>query len=386
MKKLSVLFIILFSLVGFLALGNVDEASAQENPVQCGGIQGLVCPSGFYCEYEDGSKVAPNPDASGICRSNDYDCKGKTNGTTCKRCQPCPAGQICAKICIVETGTCQNNDCTVVPTATPTPIPPWSIAPVTAGTVDLCKSLTISDNTLGSGENIQVTAKSTSTDIISFGYWLYNMDNVAGGNPKPIRFTTDTAKVAGKVVNKQISDDTHVLTINFYDVDRKDRNWNYYMSKPKRIRVDAYFKKAGTNVWSKYNANCSKVFNATTVDPTPTPVASCVCAAAGTCATSCFFDKFGSAVTYTNPIKCNLGAGLFSSAPTAANKNQWCRNYMRTKGDSNGDGKASILDYFYYMSATAFGAKLPPTVNIDFNGDGVISSADKTILMKSLKP
>jgi hypothetical protein len=59
---------------------------------------------------------------------------------------------------------------------------------------------------------------------------------------------------------------------------------------------------------------------------------------------------------------------------------------MRTKGDANGDGKASILDYFYYVSATVFGAKLPPTVNIDFNGDGVVSSADKAVLMKSLRP
>jgi hypothetical protein len=386
MKKIIVLLGFTLAFAFALSTINVAKTYAQDTDV-CGGIQGLVCSDGYFCEYEDGDKAAPYPDAAGKCKSNEYNCKGKANGTVCKRCQPCPQGQICAKVCIIESGTCQSQLCTVVPTATPTPIPPWNIAPVTAGAAELCTSLIISDTNLAAGESMTATSKSTSNDIIAFGWWFYNMDNLTAANaPKPIRFVSAGTEVAGVIRNKQIAGSEATLTIDFADINRRDFNWTYYMPKPKRIKVDAYFKKAGTTVWSKYNAACSKTFNAATVNPTPTPVATCLCGTTNTCATSCFFDKFAAGVAYTNPVKCNLGAGLFSSAPTAANKNKWCRNYLRTKGDSNGDGKVSILDYFYYVSATVFGAKLPPTANIDFNGDGVVSSADKAVLMKSLKP
>lgn len=344
MKKFLKTVLILLFFIGVLgALGN----NALAQTAQCGGIQGSLCPNGFFCEYANGSRIAPYPDASGTCESN-------------------------AKL---------------TPTATPTPIPPWGIAPVVAGTEELCTSLVLSDTNLAPGETLTATSKSTSSDIVAFGWWFYNMDNLTtGGTPKPIKFVATGDDVAGVVQHKQITTSQANLKIDFFDINRRDQNWNYYMPKPKKIRVDAYFKKVGTTSWSKYNANCSKVFNAATVDPTPTPVASCSCAAAGTCAATCFFDKFGSGVAYTNPVKCNLGAALFSSAPAAADKNGWCRSYMRTRGDANGDGKVGILDYFYYVSATVFGAKLPPSANIDFNGDGVVSSADKAVLIKSLKP
>lgn len=289
-----------------------------------------------------------------------------------------------------------------VPTKTPTPIPtatpggptltptppaqaaPWNIAAVVPGTAELCQSMTVSDTVLGPGESMTITSKSTSNDIISFGWWFYNMDNLASGNPKPIKFVSGGTNVAGVIKNKQIADNENILTVDFDDINRRDFNWTYYMPKPKRIRVEGYFKKAGTTVWSKLNPACTKTFNALTVDPTPTPVATCLCAS-NSCAASCFFDKFPAGVTYNAPIKCN-SPGAYVSVPTAANKNQFCRNYLRVRGDVNGDGKVNILDYFYYISATVFGAKLPPTANIDFNGDGVVSSADKTILMKSLKP
>lgn len=36
-------------------------------PVPCGGIQGLSCPTGETCVYDNGSTRAPNPDAAGNC-------------------------------------------------------------------------------------------------------------------------------------------------------------------------------------------------------------------------------------------------------------------------------------------------------------------------------
>lgn len=274
------------------------------------------------------------------------------------------------------------------PTATPTTPPnqPWSINPVNPGTVDLCQAMTLSDTNLKQGESLTVTSTSSNSDIISFGWWLYNMDNLDNaGKPKPIKFVSGTTKVAGVIKTKEVAGNDATLTIDFADVNRKDFNWNYYMPRPKRIRVDGYFKKTGTTAWSKFDSDCSKVFNAATNDPTPTPNPNCKCNTSNSCTTACFFDKYTTGVTYAGTIKCNA-PGSYSSDPTAAQKNQFCQNYLRTKGDANGDGKVTILDYFYYAAGSVFGAKLPPITNIDFNGDGSVSSADKTILMKTLKP
>jgi len=260
----------------------------------------------------------------------------------------------------------------------------WAIAPVVGGKDDLCESLTLSAVTLGQGESITVTSKSKNSDTVSFGWWLYNMDNLdAKKKPMPIKFVTGT-KVAGVVKNKTVADDTNTLIIDFEDINRRDISWKNYQPKPKNIRVDAYFKKTGSTKWSKFDASCSKTFKALTVDPTPTPNAKCVCGATGSCAAVCFFDKHASGAAYTSPMKCNLPASLFKTAPTSANKTAWCRTYLRTKGDANGDGLANVLDYYYYVAGT-FGAKLNPNINIDFNGDNVISNADRQILIKSLK-
>jgi hypothetical protein len=56
---------------------------------------------------------------------------------------------------------------------------------------------------------------------------------------------------------------------------------------------------------------------------------------------------------------------------------------MRTKGDSDGNGNASLKDYFYYVAAK-FGAKIPPTVNPDFNGDDKVDEKDGEIIIKSI--
>lgn len=122
-----------------------------------------------------------------------------------------------------------------------------------------------------------------------------------------------------------------------------------------------------------------------TTDLIPTPNPACVCTTGDVCANVCFYDKYASGVTYNSPIKCGLSSSIFSNAPTAVNKNNWCRYYLKTKGDANGDGKVNMMDYFYYVAAS-FGAKLPPSVNVDLNGDGFISSIDRAILVKTLKP
>ena len=153
------------------------------------------------------------------------------------------------------------------------------------------------------------------------------------------------------------------------------------MPRPNKIRVDSYFKRAGTAAWSKYDAACSKTFTVATVDPTPTPKPGCICNTSNNCSTACFFDKF-SKVNYASPIKCNL-SGIFTTAPTAAQKTSWCRTYLKTKGDADSDGKANFLDYFYYVAARS-SAKVPPTVNVDFDGNGLITTADRDIIIKSI--
>lgn len=129
-------------------------------------------------------------------------------------------------------------------------------------------------------------------------------------------------------------------------------------------------------------------------DPTATPIISgtpaptgnpnCKCSAQGNCTTQCQFNKFTDIATYSNPIKCGLPNGRFQSVPTANQKNDWCRSEMRTKGDADGNGRAALRDYFYYVAAV-HGDKIPPTVNPDFNGDNMVNGKDRAIIIKSLK-
>jgi len=276
---------------------------------------------------------------------------------------------------------------------TPTPIDPnhppsenIMAVPLT-GTGDLCESETISTGVMPNNGFLTVTSNAKNGDMVAFGYAFYNMDNLdAAGKPKPIIFTTVPYSVGREFA---VSRKSLTINVNFSDVDFKDTSWNYYMPKPKNIRVDAYFKNtAGT--WSQVDKKCQVTFKMNSIDPTPTPNAACVCAAAGTCSTACFFDKFATTTTspyaYSNPIKCSLGADLFMSTPAQADKDKWCRNYYRTKGDANGDGKATLMDYFYFLSARS-GQNLPPSVNVDFDGDGYVTEGrDRAVIMQSLIP
>lgn len=119
--------------------------------------------------------------------------------------------------------------------------------------------------------------------------------------------------------------------------------------------------------------------------PTPTPVPGCLCNTDDSCAAVCVFDKF-SDVTYNNmnTIKCSLSASLFAATPSIDNKRSWCLATKRTKGDADGNGVVNMDDYYYYVSA-ANGGKIPTWVNPDFNGDGEVNLADRTIVVRSLK-
>lgn len=274
---------------------------------------------------------------------------------------------------------------------TPTPIDPnhppsenLMTVPLT-GTGDLCESETISSGVLDNNGFLTITSSAKNGDMVTFGYAFYNMNNLdAAGKPKPIIFATAPYAVGREF---GVSRKSYTINVNFSDIDFKDTSWNYYMPKPKNIRVDAYFKNTA-GVWSQIDKKCQVTFKANSIDPTPTPNAACVCSAAGTCATACFFDKFATtnAYAYSNPMKCNLGADLFMSTPTQANRDGWCRNYLRTKGDANGDGKATLMDYFYFVSARS-GQNLPTSVNVDFDGDGYVTEGpDRAVIMQSLIP
>lgn len=123
------------------------------------------------------------------------------------------------------------------------------------------------------------------------------------------------------------------------------------------------------------------------VTPTPTINVACVCNTAGACSSQCQsqFSKYPATVitTYSNPIKCGVAATFFQTAPTAGNKNDWCRRPQKTKGDADGNDKINLMDYFYYVQAKS-GGKIPAQINPDFNGDNAINNEDRIIILKTL--
>ena len=123
-----------------------------------------------------------------------------------------------------------------------------------------------------------------------------------------------------------------------------------------------------------------------TLTPTlPPDDPNCKCNALKNCTTQCQFDKFSDVTTYSNTIKCGLADTGFQTAPTSDNKNSWCRAEKRTKGDAELDKSVTVKNYFYYVTAK-LGFKIPPTVNPDFNGDNVVDTKDRDIIIKSLIP
>lgn len=109
----------------------------------CGGIAGIACPTGYVCVYGNGTRRAPNPDASGTCQiftravptatatSTSQSYVGECG--TCTNNQQCATGFYCAEIVCNEPGGCQgtcqdiylgsNCNGTTPPTLTPSPSP-----------------------------------------------------------------------------------------------------------------------------------------------------------------------------------------------------------------------------------------------------------------------
>jgi len=120
-----------------------------------------------------------------------------------------------------------------------------------------------------------------------------------------------------------------------------------------------------------------------TPEPTNTPIPNCTCWNDSICTPSiCVFDQYGD-ITYGRPIKCNRSASSNSPAIDQEDKNSYCTRTERTKGDVDGDGSVTYLDYLYYVAAKNAGG-LPRFVNADINGDGNVTSADGDIIVRTL--
>lgn len=109
----------------------------------------------------------------------------------------------------------------------------------------------------------------------------------------------------------------------------------------------------------------------------------CVCQSDNNCHSSCAVyqpENRLTGVTYTSPYKCTLNlTNQWSTDPTAANKNSFCTRSLRAKGDADGTGGVDELIDFGYWFRGAILAKLPPGINPDFDGDGVIGNTDLAI-------
>lgn len=279
---------------------------------------------------------------------------------------------------------------TPIPTLTPTPTPNLeeTTTPPAIGTKAYCQGAIISSSSLSSGGSLTVTATANNSNIKTFSYRFYNMDNSGAA----IKFKIGTTNLLyTRTIANSFTSSSNTITVTFPQLDRNDLNWSspiYGNPKPKNIKVSAFFTDLA-NATSKNEAACEVRFTANTIDPTPTPNANCKCPSnANVCNTTyCKFDKHtttGTNITYPASIGCGT-INIFQSAPTADQNDAWCRRYYRTKGDANGDGKATFLDYFYYVAARV-GGKVPANINPDFNGDNFISDIDKDIIIKSLKP
>ncbi len=121
-----------------------------------------------------------------------------------------------------------------------------------------------------------------------------------------------------------------------------------------------------------------------TPSPTPTTNPACTCNALDACSNQCTFNKITDITTYNNPIKCQaMASARYASAPTAANKTDWCRRPKRVQGDADGNDVVTIMDYFYLVSGQ-FGGKIPARINVDFNGDGTVNGEDRVVIIKGL--
>ncbi len=108
----------------------------------------------------------------------------------------------------------------------------------------------------------------------------------------------------------------------------------------------------------------------------------CQCNSSSSCTSACTFDTY-SDVKYGKPIKCSQPKGQKGPVPKSTDKTGYCLRQERTKGDVDGDGQVTYLDYFYYVQA-AGGGLVPVTLNADVDGNGTITSADHDIIIRTL--
>lgn len=377
MKKIIVIFSFLL-LIGFFSKGFVYAGSAacvcpnagsHYNLGGCGGGAGWTCQSSqkVDCTFvTDESKL----NCCGGTNCNcvyDSECITLTNPQNNNQANPPQTPN--------PPATANTTATTAVDTTTITKLAP------TEGAEDLCLSLVASKNIVNTGETFTLTATSkNNTDIQTFDFLFFNKDT-----GKPVKFTAGEYK---KNITLTVFKNTYTTdAINFTDFLFPDLNWpNYYANWPKNIIVEAYLHQSATK-WSKFDPACRVELKINSVQPTPTPNPNCLCTSGScTAAPTCLFDKYNTGFTYGSPIKCNLDNSLFFSTPTDTNKTGWCQSYLRQKGDANGDGKVDALDYFYFVSVKSASAKIPATVNVDFNGDGNITNeGDRAIIVKSLK-
>lgn len=105
------------------------------------------------------------------------------------------------------------------------------------------------------------------------------------------------------------------------------------------------------------------------------------------CSSQCTFEKFSSpeGFMYASEIQCDYKPESYQSSPTLNDLNSWCNSRFRIRGDANSDGVVNLFDYFYFAGAH-YGAKLPASVILDFNGDGAVTNvADRAVLIQSLR-
>ena len=122
----------------------------------------------------------------------------------------------------------------------------------------------------------------------------------------------------------------------------------------------------------------------TTVAPTTSPVTTvnplCACAASNLCTSQCTFSG-GAAGSSVSCLREDYKGVIPTMSPI--NTKSYCTRSSRTIGDADGVNGVDALDYFYYQQFVN-GVKLPDNINPDFNGDGVVSIADRNIVISTL--
>lgn len=104
---------------------------------------------------------------------------------------------------------------------------------------------------------------------------------------------------------------------------------------------------------------------------------SCTCQT-NICSSSCAFQG-----TTNTGLSCKRESGIPGTIDVTS-PNLYCNRIYRYLGDADGINGVTSEDYFYYVRAVN-GQSLPSTVNPDFNGDGVISPTDRSIVVNTIK-